>query len=251
MKVKSKKDTVTGTKKIVLIDNFTISGYYNFAADSLKWSKINMSGRTTLFKNLNITYVSLWDPYKLNDSTGRNINKFEWDINKDHFHLFRMSSTEWAFAFNWSLHSKTKKKDTKSTNATQQELNDIKAHPNSYVDFDQPWNVTLSYSFSYTRAYSGTTLALQNSFVHTFNINGDINVTEKWKVGLTSGYDLVHHELSYTNVNIYRDLHCWEIAFNWIPIGPRKSYMFTLHVKASVLEDLKLTKKTDWRDNQN
>jgi hypothetical protein len=82
-------------------------------------------------------------------------------------------------------------------------------------------------------------------------VNGDVNVTPKWKVGFTSGYDFLQRQLSYTSINIFRDLHCWEIAFNWIPIGPRKSYMFTLHVKSSVLEDLKLTKKTDWRDNQN
>jgi lipopolysaccharide assembly outer membrane protein LptD (OstA) len=251
MKVRSKKDTVTGTKKIVLIDNLTFSGGYDVAKDSLNWSKITISGRTTIFKNFNITYTSLWDPYRMNDSTGQNINKFEWKVDKHNFRLFRMSSTDWALSLNWSLHSKTKKKDIKSKKASQEELDMIKAHPDAYVDFDQPWNVTLSYSFNYSRAYDIASELLKNTIVQTMGVNGDVNLTPKWKVGFTSGYDFVHHQLSYTTVNIYRDLHCWEIAFNWIPIGARKSYMFTLHVKSSVLEDLKLTKKTDWRDNQN
>jgi hypothetical protein len=38
------------------------------------------------------------------------------------------------------------------------------------------------------------------------------------------------------------------MVLNWIPTGPRKSYNFTIRVKASVLQDLKLTKKTDFRD---
>lgn len=248
MKVKSKKDTVTGTKKLVLIDNFTISGGYDVAKDSLRWSKISLTGRTILFKNLNVTYSSLWDPYVMNDSTGININKFEWNVNH---RLFRMSSTDWSLSLNWSLHSKTKKKDINSKKASQAELDMIKAHPNSYVDFDQPWNLTLSYSFNYSRAYNIEDELLKNTIVQTMGVSGDVNVTPKWKVGLTTGYDFVHQQLSYTNVNIYRDLHCWEISFNWIPMGPRKSYMFSLHVKSSVLEDLKLTKKTDWRDNQN
>jgi hypothetical protein len=162
-----------------------------------------------------------------------------------------MSSTDWAVSLNWSLHSKTKKKEIKSTKASQAELDMIKAHPDAYVDFDQPWNVTLSYSFNYSRAYDITTELLKNTIIQTMGVNGDVNVTPKWKVGFTSGYDFIQKQLSYTSLNIYRDLHCWEIAFNWIPMGPRKSYNFTLHVKSSVLEDLKLTKKTDWRDNQN
>ena len=58
MKVRSRKDTVTGTKKIVLIERFAISTSYDIAKDSLNWSKISMNGNTRLFKNLNLTYSS-------------------------------------------------------------------------------------------------------------------------------------------------------------------------------------------------
>lgn len=63
-----------------------------------------------------------------------------------------------------------------------------------------------------------------------------------------TNYNFEDHEFIYTSVNIYRDMHCWKINFNWIPTGFRKSYNMTIRVKSSILQDLKIEKKTDWRD---
>ncbi|NTW33734.1 MAG: hypothetical protein HGB12_14130, partial [Bacteroidetes bacterium] len=90
---------------------------------------------------------------------------------------------------------------------------------------------------------------IERKTIQTLSFNGDINISSKWKVGLRSGYDFEQKQFTYTSVNIYRDLHCWELVFNWIPTGFRKSYDLTIRVKASALQDLKLTKKKDFRDN--
>jgi len=52
MKVKNSKDTVgdNPTKIISLIDNFTVSGSYNMAADSMNWSTFAASLRLKLTK---------------------------------------------------------------------------------------------------------------------------------------------------------------------------------------------------------
>lgn len=245
MKVRSKKDTITGTKKVVLIDNFTIASGYNIAADSLNWSKISMSGRTKLFKNLDVTYASLWDPYIINDSTGININTFEWTKNK---RLFRMVNTDWAFNLNWSLRPKQKKKEIVSDKASQEEIDMIKANEDKYIDFDQPWSLNIMYNFRYSRTFNKTTKIIDKKVIQTLSFNGDVSITDKWKIGFTSGYDFQQKEFSPTSINIYRDLHCWEMVFNWIPTGFRKSYNLTIRVKSPVLQDLKLTKKKDFRD---
>jgi len=78
---------------------------------------------------------------------------------------------------------------------------------------------------------------------------GDFNITKKWKIGFTTGYDFVAKTLSYTSLDIYRDLHCWEMRFNWIPFGYRKGWSFTINIKASVLQDVKIPLKKDFRDN--
>jgi len=55
--------------------------------------------------------------------------------------------------------------------------------------------------------------------------------------------------MTYTSFEIFRDLHCWEMHLNLIPFGYLRSYNFTLNVKSSVLQDLKLVRRKDFRDN--
>ena len=127
--------------------------------------------------------------------------------------------------------------------------------PNRRPDFNNPWSITLNYTFAYATSdnfyyYLGVSQdKYTNNIIQTFNISGDINITKKWKVGFTSGYDFTQKDLSYTSLDIYRDLHCWEMRFNWIPFGTRKGWSFTINVKAAVLQDLKLNMKRDFRDN--
>jgi lipopolysaccharide assembly outer membrane protein LptD (OstA) len=257
MKVRSRKDTITGVKKIVLIDNFTISFYYDFAKDSLNWSPLILSGRTKLFKSLDITYRSEFDPYIL-DSTGtKNLNKFEWDVNK---RLLRLDQTNWNITLTWSLRStdvgKNKNKPqvpntpAQLSKGTEAEIEEIKRNPSEFIDWKIPWDVSLNYSFNYTavRRYPDYQLQRDETIVQSLGLNGNVSITPKWKVGFVTGWDFVNNELTYTSLSIYRDLHCWEMRFNWVPMGFRKSWNFSINAKASLLQDLKLTKKKDFRD---
>ena len=67
-------------------------------------------------------------------------------------------------------------------------------------------------------------------------------------MGFSGGYDLKVKDFTHASLDITRDLHCWEMRFNWIPFGYRQSWSFTINVKASMLKDLKWDKKKDFRD---
>ncbi len=245
MKVRNRKDTITGTKKIVLINNFTITSSYNLAADSLNWSPLSMSGRTILFKHLNINYSSSWDPYIL-DSTGTHkLNKFEWDVHK---RLFRHTNTSYNFGLNLSLNSKNIKRKKTSNKGTEQQLSEINTHPEEYINWDNPWSLNISYTLRYTNNYNSQEKIMENKIIQTLSFNGSLNITPKWKMGFRSGYDFKNGAFSYTSLNFYRDLHCWEMRFNWIPIGKMKSWNFSINAKSPLLKDLKLKKKKDFRD---
>jgi len=248
IKIPSKKDTITGMKKVKLIENFTISGSYDLARDSLNWSKIRMSGRTKLFNNLNVTYSSSWDPYVLDSAGTKNLNQFEWDVNK---RLLRLDNTSWNLGLTYSINSQKLNKKRESDKGTEQELADINDNLDQYIDWNIPWSLNINYNLRYTNSniYVDNVKTANNDLVQTLGFSGDISITDKWKVGFRSGYDFESKELSYTSLNIYRDLHCWQMRFNWIPIGPRKSWNFTLNVKSTILQDLKLEKKKDFRDN--
>lgn len=253
IKVRDRNDTVTGTKKIKLIENFTITTSYNMMADSLKWAPIRLSGRTKLFKAIDLTYSSTLDPYAV-DSTGKRINTSEWKANKK---LFRVTNSSWRFGFNLKLQSKKKgtsgekelsERTLKTT--TPYELRNINDHPEQYIDWTIPWTLNLSYNFNYSNTfkYENFEKIKSPNIVQTLGINGNVSITPKWKVEFRSGYDFKQKKISMTEFRILRDLHCWHMSFQWIPLGPRKSWSFTLNVKASVLQDLKLDKKKDFRD---
>jgi lipopolysaccharide assembly outer membrane protein LptD (OstA) len=244
MKIRSKKDTITGLKKVVILENFTIATSYDLAKDSLNWSKVSLSGRTKLFKNLDLRYVALLDPYII-DSAGNNLNQFEWTVNR---RLLRSTSSEWAFSLDWNLRPKTEQKPKTSQNATEEEMKMINSNRDAYIDYDIPWSLNIYYTFRYTNTYNTTTAVFDKKVVQTLSFNGDMSITPKWRIGLSSGYDFDGNKFTYTSVDINRDMHCWEMIFKWIPIGFQKSYNVTIRVKSTVLQDLKLTKKKDALD---
>lgn len=244
MKVRSKKDTITGTKKVVLIESLSLATSYDLAKDSLRWSPLSVSARTRLFKNFDVSYAGNFDPYII-DSTGRKKDQFEWVVNK---RLFRFTGSSWNFSLNWRLNSDTKNAKKNSEKGTEEELDMINDQLDNYVDFNIPWNLTLSYSLRYVTTVELISEKRDAEIVQTLSFNGDVNITPKWKFGFRSGYDFEAKDFSYTSVDIYRDLHCWEMRFNWIPIGPRKSWNFSINVKSAMLQDLKLNRKKDFRD---
>ena len=256
IKVPSKKDTITGLKKVKVIEDLTFSGSYDIAKDSLNFSYLSVNGRTTLFKNLSVRYSSIWDPYILDSLGKKQLNQFEWDVNK---RLFRKNSVAWNFSINYSLNNdtfknkgkKTAPKQYESSLASEEELNDIRSNPGNYVDWSTKWALSLSYNLTLSNnlSYINYILKDDRKVIQTLGVNGNINLSPNWKVSVQSGWDFELKKLSYTSLTIYRDLHCWEMRFNWIPLGTYKSWNFTITVKASALQDLKLTKKKDYRDN--
>ena len=236
---------------------------YDFAADSLRWQPLRISGRSTIWRQLNITFSLAFDPYIIKD--GKRVNQTELKVNKK---LLRFSNANINVGLNLVINRdlfKGKQKDDK--NKTEQNKNNesimdqnLLGMPNTRPDFNNPWSLTINYTFAYTandnygyyiNTYRGNVVEkpYTHKFVQTLNIIGEFNITRKWKVGFTTGYDFVQKEMSYTSIDIYRDLHCWEMRFNWIPFGYRKGWSFTINIKAAALHDVKLDLKKDFRDN--
>jgi hypothetical protein len=244
MKVRNRKDTVNGFRKIPLIDDFSIRTSYDLAKDSLNWAPITLSGRSSIVKGLTIQYSSSWDMYA-RDSLGRRTNTSEW---KKNHRLLRLDNTRWDVGLSYNLSSDRVKGKKTPTKGTKQEQQDMIDYYDYYVDFDIPWSFAVNYNFSYTKTWNASAFKRTENIVQTLSFNGQLNITPKWKVSLTSGWDFTAGEISYTSIDIYRDLHCWEMRFGWIPKGAQQSWNFSINVKAQMLQDLKLNKKKDFRD---
>lgn len=239
-KVRQRTDTSDADKKITLIEALNISSGYNLAAENFNWSAITINGRTKLFNVLDINANTTLDPYRI-DSTGRRIERFEWYENK---RVGRLTNANLAIGTNLRSREKKNTGPKTSTKGTPEELEDINRHPEAYIDFNVPWSLNIYYNITYSKPQ------LVEQVIQSLNFNGDFSLTPKWKIGFNSGYDFKNNDFTYTSVNVYRDLHCWEMRFNWIPFGFRQSYTVDIKVKSSVLQDLKLSRKRDWYDYQ-
>lgn len=235
MKVRVNSDSGTTEKKIKLLESLNIRGFYNLAADSMKLSQINVNGRTMLFEKIGINFGGTLDPYAYNEFD-QDYDRYLYDVNS---HLFRV--TNMTFSTDFSLTPKTKPKDTKYSG---EELEYIRKHPEEFVDFNIPYNLSVSYTYSWSRIGDAKVNQSQSA-----SFNGDVSLTPKWKVGFNSWYDFEDKRFTNFGVNIYRDLHCWEMRLNWVPFGYQESYYFQINVKSSILQDLKLMKRKDFYDN--
>ncbi|MFI5134668.1 MAG: putative LPS assembly protein LptD [Chitinophagales bacterium] len=236
MKVASKKDTVTGTKKIKLLEALNLTGGYNFAADSLRFSVLNLAGRTTLFDKIGINFSSSFDPY-ISDSLGRRINVYTWDAERK---LARLTGASVGIDARFDSPKKSE-----SSKLTQQQKDYLLNSGNRYEDFSIPWSFSFGYNL-FIRKINVSGGQDSTTFTQTLSINGSFNLTPNWRITGNTSYDFVNHKFPTAYLSISRDLHCWEMAMQWIPFGSRQSYQFTIRVKADVLQDLKLHKSSDW-----
>jgi hypothetical protein len=224
MKVRKTTDTSETTKKIKIFESLSIGTSYNVAADSLQLSN-----------KVNLQAGSSFDPYIV-DSSGHRRNIYEL---KENNRLARLTGANLSVGYNF-VHA-SNKTTTKGSDADQQY---IANNPDEYIDMDIPFTLTVNYSLTYSR--SGNSKSTVSQIV---NFNGDLSLTPKWKIIFSSGYDFNLHEVSYTSLSFYRDLHCWEMRLNWVPLGSFPYYNFQINVKASVLKDMKYIKKNDVYDN--
>ena len=244
-----------GEKKIPIIQGLSINGSYNFLAKSYKLSVLSFNGRSQFSDKLGVNYFGTLDPYQTKaDSIGVNgvqtkrlIDKYTWEAGK----LPRLTS--FGFSFNYSLNPEALKRRNMNEDELRQNASKLGAvtkeqadalamvsrDPNAFVDFKIPWNFAFDYAFQYTTTREG----LNSSITNTLNFNGDANITPKWKVQFSSGWDFKASTFSYTSLSIYRDLHCWDMSVSWVPFGAYQSYSVDIKVKASVLQDLKLSKR--------
>ena len=244
MKVRSKTDSAgTEFEKVSLIDNLRISSGYDFAADSFQLAPVRLTMNTRLFKLLDVTFSSTFDPYniKYNEAgTGRRVN--EYYFNPKQFKLARLTNANLNLRAN--LNPNARKTDTTSpTNlpALQQDVDPLLPE---YIDFKIPWTLALDFTLYYTPS---TSLLQEDRVDKTMGINGTLGLTEKWQISYNGTYDITSNNISYATVNIHRDLHCWDMSISWIPFGLQRGYNLTINARSALLRDLKLTKrKSGW-----
>jgi hypothetical protein len=214
--------------------NFSTS--YDFLKDSINWAPLRTDFRSTPLKGVNLTISATHSFYE--QRNGREIDILRAPRLTNLNGNLGFSIDQNTFSQLWK-EEKDKSEDNQETNEQEDEgvLDDYLYKEEVSDEFAAkritiPWRLNLGFNYN------------QNELTDRkrFNVKAALNVTitKKWRINYTTTYDAILGELAYQSISIYRDLHCWEMSFNWQPTV--NYYSFRINVKADILQDLKLTK---------
>ena len=261
-KIKSKDSTSTESEKRFILNNLNFSTAYDLAADSLNISPVRVSGGTQILDNkMSINFGMTLNPYAL-DSNNNIVNTF--NINNGGS-LFRLTSANLTMSYTLSNDSFSGDESGQDNQSSQQSARsggrtddlfgksedfadtrlsdrengkDEKDEQNEFYNYKMPWSLRLAYSANY-----GNTQRENEISSHSLMFSGDVDLSPRWSVGASSGYDLLNQGFTYTQLRFERDLLSWRMNFTWIPFSDNSSWNFFIGISSSLLKDLKYDKQ--------
>ncbi len=279
-------DSTGQQKKVSLIDDLSFNWGYNFAADSFKWGENIATNLRLKLGTYTLNLNMQMDPYTYKNigtaekPVGRRVDKLRIASGKGMARL-RSTGTSFSYTFNNDTFKKLFKKGEDSGSAKKEETTDMnlddenmdqlednlqgkpmrqdKQNDRAEIDEDGyaahsiPWSFTFNYSLNmnYDMAkFNPKTNEYKYMFTHGLSFSGNIQPTKNWQVNFSATYDFREKKIAHMNMNISRNLHCFSMTASVIPIGPYKSYMFSVAVNSAMLKDLKYQQSSSALDNR-
>ncbi len=240
--MKTAGDSVGKENKFQLL-NLDLSTSYNFARDSLRFDPISASFRTSIGQLFTIGGSGTFNLYKFevdpaNPTSGRRVNKYLLNEGKI------ADLTSFSISVGTRLSGEKKATTAGPIKTAADSASDVTRktfvglYDQETPDFSIPWSLDLNWNFSQSQndprvkfVNSGLSAALS------------FNLTEFWKLSASTNYDLVSKQFAAPQITIYRDLHCWEMNFSWVPTGYYRNFKLEIRLKAPQLQDIKVTKE--------
>jgi lipopolysaccharide assembly outer membrane protein LptD (OstA) len=256
-KVRDKDTTATEPRKIVLLNNLNFSTAYNLSGDSLKLSPVRFTGSIPIVKKLDFNFNGSLDPYALDNNNNR-ID--ELNINNGGS-LFRLTNANVSFNYSFSSEDFESDRDDdpditdetfrnggrpddlfgdatslndRSSATTRDEVTDREKNVDWY-NFSIPWDLRVAYTMTYSNTRRQNEISSQSIM-----FSSNVELSPRWRVGISSGYDFKNKGVTLTQLRFVRDLESWELRFNWTPIGSiNTSWYFFIGIRSNVLNDIK------------
>ena len=241
LKQKSNKDTITGYKKTRIIDNLYISTDYDIFKDTMNWNDVAFRMVINPIETFNITINGAHSLYAWNTTTGVSNALYAFETNQGIGRLKSGSiSTSWTFT--------AKKNRAQLKNSSSNALNTWNPNyqqwinsPTQLILFDIPWKISVEHIFSLASNFNQATFVSKNYLpTNTLRLSGDLSFTENWKVASNLLLDLESGKITNFNINMFRNIHCWNVSFNWTPIGTNKNFVISLRGTAAALQNVNL-----------
>jgi hypothetical protein len=122
----------------------------------------------------------------------------------------------------------------RATAITRDEETDREKNVDWY-NFEIPWDLRVAYTMTYSNASRQNEISSQSIM-----FSSNVELSPRWSVGVSSGYDFKNKGVTLTQLRFVRDLESWELRFNWTPIGSiNTNWYFFIGIRSGVLSDIK------------
>ncbi|CAH2559602.1 putative LPS assembly protein LptD [Cardinium endosymbiont of Oedothorax gibbosus] len=249
-----KKEKKQTSRKIFLLKNLDFETKYDFQAKERPLDDIDMhiasEAKVGAMGKIGFDLTTKFDPYRSlpnpldsGDIKKEFTNEFAWNHGQ---YLGKVKEVKFKATIDFADDSVKKKKKKKKLFNDRDHLTH-KMEENK-IEFEVPWTFGSEFNWIYQKLYEYKQGNKDYNTEKYITFNGTITLVKKWKVSLRTTYNFTKNESdpSATEIYIQRDLHCWQLSYQWYPRSNPAKYDFSLGVKANVLKALKLPRKRSY-----
>ncbi|MFN9150354.1 MAG: putative LPS assembly protein LptD [Bacteroidota bacterium] len=248
--------------KPIELFTLTLSTSYNMAADSLRLAPIFFNLRTPMLDALEFNVTGAFSAYdqvlSVDPATGRpawrDVSTSIIEAGKG---LARLTSLNLQMGSRFSsdgvspTQSGRSAQDTASTsddlrsrferrvNTLEQESDIFGDRSPGWSPLAMPWEVSGQILYSLSRPNpEQTSQSLQAV------IRGAVSLTPTTRVGVSGTVDLLSGQLINPVVDVTKQIHCWYLTLNWVPVGFNRGFFLRFGASAAQLRDLVIPKQS-------
>ena len=241
LKVKTEKDTLTGFKKIRLIDQFSLTGFYDFLKDSMQLSNIAMNLRISPATWINFVSNATFSPYSWDTITGKTKGAYASAKGQGIGRILNTSLTTSITLAPKSSRDKIAESGEQRNTNWDSDFNYFALHPEQAIYFDIPWKISLSHVYSLNVNQAISNFSKEKNFqTQTLVMNGDVSFTKKWNISGNLNINVNSLKLTNAFISLNRNLHCWALSFYYVPIGGNKSFLLSIRNTSSIFKAAKI-----------
>lgn len=240
LKHPNRKDTTEEFGKTRIIDALQLNGSYDIFKDSMQLSDISLNLRISPITGLSFVSSGTLSPYAW-DASGQELNDYAFNNNQG---VGRINSVNLSTTYTFAS-----KKSKDRIEENQEQINNqwgadfqyYALNPHEIIDFRIPWKINLTHTWFFNLNTDQNTFSDQR-YTQRQNIvmSGDFSFTERWKLGFNTSYDVMNAELTQTRLSLNRDMHCWQLAFYWTPVGGQQSFLVRFNATSALFQSAKL-----------
>jgi len=210
---------------------------YNAAADSLKWSTLRSTFKTTIPGGLKLDISATHDVYERNNEGIRIDNIISPYLTKiDASTSFRISGKR-IIGFEEST---TTDVDTTDFDDELLDMNESDLAPKMAKGSLWQASFSMRYSKQQKLIINNDTRIYEWDNEFWLNTNLKIMLSENWKLSYNTRFDVLEQKMLSQSFHLSRPLHCWEFTFKWWPSGGSKGFFLNISVKHPDLQDIKI-----------